>query len=285
MDLRKMEHHDVDFVMRQKMREGWAASRTQCEVYLEHDPDGCFVAAEGPDPVGMVTTTLFGDIGWIGNLIVTPERRSRGIGRRLMEHGLARLRDRGTTTIFLEADPDGIPLYQSLGFADEFESCRFVRSTGSIGSTASIDSPVRHVAPWTEGMTREVAALDAAIVGADRHRLLALKWARAEVRMISHRDGGIAGFLLAAATDRGLRLGPCGARTPADAGRLIAAAQARAGDRRVLVGIPEPNRPGLELLDTLGFEAVASCRRMRLGRPLPGVDLSRQFAIASGAVG
>jgi ribosomal protein S18 acetylase RimI-like enzyme len=112
-EIRRFEPDDLDFADSQKSREGWAASRDQFELYLEHDPDGCFVAMAGDQPVGMLMTTCFGPSGWIGNLIVEPDHRGRGIGRALMEHGLDRLRGRGATTVRLEGDPPGIPLYRS----------------------------------------------------------------------------------------------------------------------------------------------------------------------------
>ena len=49
---------------------------------------------------------------------------SSGIGRALMEHAIETLKVKGGTTVRLEADPPGIPLYRKLGFVDEFESCR-----------------------------------------------------------------------------------------------------------------------------------------------------------------
>lgn len=51
---------------------------------------------------------------------VAPAERGRGIGRRLIEAGLARLRREGVTTCFLEVRPTNAPalaLYERLGFA------------------------------------------------------------------------------------------------------------------------------------------------------------------------
>jgi [ribosomal protein S18]-alanine N-acetyltransferase len=51
---------------------------------------------------------------------VAPNARGRGIGRRLVEAGLARLRGEGVTTCFLEVRPSNTPalaLYERLGFA------------------------------------------------------------------------------------------------------------------------------------------------------------------------
>ena len=70
--IRNFEPEDVDFALRQKIREGWAASREQFRVLLEYQPDGCFVAEERGRPVGMVTTAGFGASGWIGVILNRP---------------------------------------------------------------------------------------------------------------------------------------------------------------------------------------------------------------------
>ncbi len=279
--IRAFERSDVDFALRQKTREGWAVSREQFEVYLEHDPDGCFVAMDGDQPVGMVTTTCFGTSGWIGNLIVEPAYRSRGIGRTLMERGLERLRTGGTTTVRLEADPQGIPLYRALGFTDEFESCRF-RLAGSVATATGCDPGVETMSP---GDLEEVAALDAEISGADRRRFLDLKLACAELAVVRRRNGIIVASLLAASTDRGLRIGPCVALGRADARCLIAAAISAAAGRTVLIGVPAANIKALDMLAEMGFEEGASSLRMRLGPHIAAGDPACVFAISSGATG
>ena len=279
--IRLFEPDDLEFAHRQKSREGWAASRDQFKLYLEHDPDGCFVAMADDQPVGMLTTTCFGSSGWIGNLIVEPSHRGRGIGRALMEHGLHRLRRRGTGTVRLEGDPQGIPLYRKLGFVDEFESCRF-KLPGSRKKPA-LEGPVAET--MNEGDLAEVAALDEAIAGANRRRFLGLKKSVAELAVVRRRNGRIVAWLLAASTNRGFRIGPCVALDPADARCLIAAAISAAGDRPVLIGLPARNTDALDMLATMGFEKGASSLRMRSGPATATGDPTRVFAISSGAVG
>ena len=84
-EIRAFTAGDLGFAAEQTAREGWASGRRDFEVYLEHDPDGCFTAWKDGRPVGMVTTTRYPASGWIGNLIVIPEERSRGLGRALMD--------------------------------------------------------------------------------------------------------------------------------------------------------------------------------------------------------
>jgi predicted N-acetyltransferase YhbS len=261
--IRCFQPDDVDFALRQKRREGWVASREQFKIYLEHDPDGCFVAMAGDQPVGMVTTACFGPSGWIGNLIVEPRCRGRGIGRALMEHGLDHLRGRGATTVRLEGDPPGIPLYRKLGFVDEYESCRFRLPGSNVRPT--LEDPAAET--MSTGDLDEMAALDASIVGANRRRFLELKMSCAELAVVRRRNGKIVASLLASPTDRG-----------------FAAISAAAG-LPVLIGLPALNTDALDLLAEMGFEKGTSSLRMCLGPPIDVGDPTRVFAISSGAVG
>lgn len=279
--IRLFEPGNVDFALRQKRREGWAVNRERFEAYLAHDPDGCFLATERDQPVGMVTTTSFGASAWIGNLIVEPGFRGQGIGRALMEHGLDHLRARGASTVRLEGDPAGIPLYRKLGFVDEFDSLRFTRA-GSTTRPPLGDSVVGRIVP---NDLNEVAALDAEIFGADRRRFLELVLSCAELAIVGRRNGSIVASLFAIPTDLGLRVGPCVAVDLSDARPLIDSAVVAAAGRPVLIGVPAPNTDMVRMVAAMGFEERPSSLRMRLGPPIAAGDPSRVFAISSGAAG
>lgn len=280
--LRRFEPADLDFALRQTDREGWAASRERFATHLEHDPDGCLIAEVDSRRVGMVSTTGFGTSGWIGNLIVDPKYRSRGVGRALMERGLELLHRRGVQTVRLEADPPGIPLYRSLGFVDEFESRRFARRASAIPP----DLARGNVEAMTVKDLPSVCTLDRAVFGADRSRILHLFHRTCESAWVrrSERDR-VDGFLMTSATDRGLWIGPCVASSGDEAAALVVAALASAAGRPALIGVPSPNTGAIRTLVDLGFTPTPSSLRMRLGSNTHCGDPSRIVAIASGAVG
>jgi hypothetical protein len=198
-----------------------------------------------------------------------------------MERALDYLQGGGATTVRLEGDPPGIPLYRKLGFVDEFESCRLTRPPSEPASP--LDGAAAET--MTPGDLEEVAELDSEIVGPNRRRFLELKLAAAELALVRRRDRRIVASLLASPTDRGLRISPCVAREAADARSLIATAVAAAAGRPVLIGLPARNTEGLEMLARMGFERGASSRRMRRGPSVDAGDPTRVFAIASGASG
>ncbi|MFQ6096626.1 MAG: GNAT family N-acetyltransferase [Armatimonadota bacterium] len=96
---------DIEFALAQTTRARWDSTREMFRVCLRHDPEGCFVAEIGGERVGMITTMRHERSAWVGNLIVTPDFRRRGIGERVVGHVVRRLGAGGIRTFWLEADP------------------------------------------------------------------------------------------------------------------------------------------------------------------------------------
>jgi ribosomal protein S18 acetylase RimI-like enzyme len=57
--------------------------------------------------------------GYVEDLVVNPEYRGEGIGRKLLEHGIQWARENNFPGVMLETQDDNVPactLYQSCGF-------------------------------------------------------------------------------------------------------------------------------------------------------------------------
>jgi ribosomal protein S18 acetylase RimI-like enzyme len=271
-----MTIEDIGFAAEQTVREGWASGRDDFVAYLEHEPGGCFVAREGGRRIGMVTTTRHGVSGWIANLIVVPEARSRGVGRALMERGLAYLEEAGVATVRLDGDPPGIPLYRSLGFVDEWESLRFRWQ----GREAPASTAVERI---TSADLDKILTFDAPRFGDDRSKWLRLFRGSGCQGFKVGRHGELAGYLMMVRTDIALRIGPCVA-VDAGAARALVAAALDAGEIAT-VGLPESNHEARALYEDLGFRQTASSLRMVRGPMTASGDLNQVYAIANGAVG
>ena len=97
---------------------------------IRFNPDGCFALLDGDDVIGMITSTVYQQVGWLGWLFVLQEYRQRGLGAQLMEKGIEHIRSRGVKTILLEADIKAIPLYERLGFVEQFTTQHFTLTRG-----------------------------------------------------------------------------------------------------------------------------------------------------------
>ena len=278
MEIRRFTADDIPFALEQTSREGWFTCAGAFESYLDHDPEGSFIGWIDGERAGMVGTIRYASSAWIGNLIVPPRLRSRGVGRRLMEHGLHHLQAAGVRTIRLDGDPPGLALYRSLGFVDECESLRFRRKGRE-------SSPVSGIEPLAPAQIKELLAFDAKRFGDDRARLLEMLYLRGKMALVAWRDGAVCGYVFTEETDLGLRIAPCVATDVETANRLLQAVLNDSGSQTVTLGILEANRPGRKLLDSLGFRPMPSCRRMVLGEHVAEGVPACIFAIGGGAIG
>jgi GNAT superfamily N-acetyltransferase len=278
ISFRVFKQNDIEFAVAQTSRESWDPTADSFRIWLAHDPDGCFIAESDGRRVGMVTTTCFAQTGWIGNVIVPPEFRSCGIGRRLMNQAVEHLAGRGIRTLRLEADPPGVKLYRSLGFVVDYESLRF-----------EIKGPYGSCDPTAERIERrdlpEVLAFDAEHFGDDRSRLLGMIF---DVAESAHwlRDGDhLRGYAFVVPSRSGLQVGPGVATDRDTADALLQTILANAGDTMVHLGIPESSRDTIASLEAHGFRRDVPVLRMVYGEKIAAGRPENTFAIAGGATG
>ena len=81
----------------------WNMTVEDFEFNSSLEPEGCFVAFEDSERVGIATCINFGTVGWFGNLIVEEEFRRKGAGRLLVKHAANYLQSKGAKTIGLYA--------------------------------------------------------------------------------------------------------------------------------------------------------------------------------------
>ena len=81
----------------------------------------CFTAVDGGEVVAYVIGRLIAPEGEIYRVAVTPERRQRGIGYRLLDFAVKTSKGKGLERLFLEVRSKNIPainLYTAYGFRE-----------------------------------------------------------------------------------------------------------------------------------------------------------------------
>lgn len=128
-----------------------------------------------------------GRTGWIGNIIVSPDMRGRGLGARMTQQIMFWLLDQGCSTMLLTATEAGEPVYRKLGFRQTAEYVFL--DTPRLPPPAA--GAVRRLEPDD---VNQVARIDASVTGETRVELLephlGSGWVWAD------RDRGLAGFFL-----------------------------------------------------------------------------------------
>jgi ribosomal protein S18 acetylase RimI-like enzyme len=259
-EIRVMTHGDIDFVMRLQEIAGWGNTRADVDRSLYYEPYGCFVASVGDIDVGVVNSFLYGKVGFIGNLIVLPEIRNRGVGEVLMRKAMERLISDGAVTIRLDGVQKAIPLYERLGFKGEYWSLRYSGTT----SNASY----RGTGPMEREDLDEVAGLDKCFFGLDRvQKLKRIHHDYPDLCFKTPKSGEIRGYIMAKPGTKNIRVGPwiCDPKYGEFAEPLLNALASKTESRNVWIGLPEFNKAAVNIIEKKGYEQMPSSLRMFYG--------------------
>jgi len=108
---------DIVHFLKLAAAENWVAESWELEFLLSNFSNGCFAArGDKGETAGFVTSLRHERSGWIGNLIVPPEYRGKGIGERLFSKALDALRSADVEAYWLTASQSGRKLYEKYGF-------------------------------------------------------------------------------------------------------------------------------------------------------------------------
>ena len=90
-----MATEDFPFAVALTDTERWGFTVDDFERLLALAPDGCFVVEHEDERAGLLTTCLYGKVGWIGNVIVSQRLRGKNLGAALVKHAVAYLESKG----------------------------------------------------------------------------------------------------------------------------------------------------------------------------------------------
>lgn len=94
-------------------------SREGIELFLERNPETCFVAEDGDRIIGAIMAGTDGRRGYIYHTAVSPDCRRQGIAKRLVDSVLEALRklniNKAALVVF-ERNSDGNAFWESVGF-------------------------------------------------------------------------------------------------------------------------------------------------------------------------
>lgn len=170
------------------------------------NPEGCFALCNGEQVVGMITSTVYQSIGWLGWLFVLEEYRNRGLGEKLMRRGIEHIQSRGIKTILLEADTKAISLYRRLGFVEQFSTQHYLlnRKDFVCGKRTAVA-----VNPVEAADLETVAAFDRQFFHQDRQRLFEIVIRNPGFRgFVARVEGRIAGYMFVTETTENQQVSP-----------------------------------------------------------------------------
>ena len=276
IEIRLLFESDIPSAMRLKEAAGWNQTEADWRRLLSLQPEGCFAAVRDGRLIGTTTATIYGELAWIGMVLVDPEYRRQGIASGLMSVALDYLNEK-VETIKLDATVLGRPVYEQFGFAVE---SKVERWTGSLGSSRRETRIV-----IDQEAIRELLELDRLAFGADRSELIEKLIADACVSpvLIGAADGALSGYALARSGTRKTYVGPVVANDPQMIATLLDQMLSQLPGREIYIDINRECVADTSLLSDRGFVKERDLIRMVNG---PGQKTSPLVvAIAGPEVG
>lgn len=115
-EIRYTTEEDLPAILQMALEEGWISDLIEFQIFIELNPFSCFVYVEDGKVVGSIMTFQHSQSAWIGNFVVSRERRGRGIGRELLTRAINCLEEKKKKQIFLNAACGAEGLYEKFGF-------------------------------------------------------------------------------------------------------------------------------------------------------------------------
>ena len=272
---------DVPAALELQSPEGWNQTESDWRRVLRLDPDGSFAARLDDRLVGTTTTLRFGsELAWIGMVLVHPELRGHGVGRRLMEAALEHLARRGVMSVKLDATPAGKPLYEKLGFVTEL----IIQRWEGVARPRPSDGATEFLGDHLGG----VRALDRDAFGLDRVDVLSALLEDAHVPALVAGSSNAAvptAFALARPGHRADYIGPLIASDSSSALALLDAMHARLAGRRVYMDVNTGFALPPDALTSRGLVRQRDLYRMWRGAPSALGTSSLVLAIAGPELG
>ena len=201
MIIRTINASDFDFIIELTAAENVRYTKKDLSRIIDYEPEGCFIALDGERRLGVVTTIVFGRVGWIGNVFVAKSSRRLGAGSKLVREALQYVRRKGVEYAKLYCFPHRIAFYRRLGFVAELN----VQIVGGVGRALSFS----RVEELPEDSFDELVALDGRMFGADRSRMLRrLHQEFREYCFGAYADDELVGYVMACGSGSDYELGP-----------------------------------------------------------------------------
>lgn len=113
--------------------------------------------------IGIGAAIIHNEVAWLGQIIVHPDFRNRGIGKKISQALVDLCKAKHCETIYLIATDLGAPIYESIGFETETEYLFF--KDIKIGSEFSTS---QFIVPFEEKYREQIIAMDKTISGENR---------------------------------------------------------------------------------------------------------------------
>ena len=259
MRVRYMTEKDLPVILRMASEEGWISNLSEFQMFIEYNPFGCFVYAEGDRVIGSIMTFHHTKSAWIGNFIVAKEYRGKGIGKKLLARAIEYLDGKKKKRIYLNAAYEAKKVYEKFGFRKIIPVNRW---QGKAMKSANNIESLRETIPDILGFVK----VDAFLWKDERFSLIS----QLSLLRFSRLCLEPPGFLIYGNTGKAVTIGPWEVEGGDEdaAERLFASALSKLKpDKKIFLDVPSLNKKAEKILIKHKFKIISSTLFMCRGKP------------------
>ncbi len=292
------ERDDFKDIFRIAKTTDWDETLNDIQRYLRN-PHHKYILLVNPEGViiAITLTVTYGDVGFIGHVIVEPEMQGMGIGQEIMIEATNYLLYNGCKTIKLDAVQKARTLYERVGYKFELNSLRFYLDISTEEKQALFkekrmkftkEFPLHNV---KEDDLAEILEADEEMFGCSREGLLKLLFEEFSEYAFITRDTNdfLAGYSFGVVENKTLRIRAGLSDSLQTTINLIDAAIITALEtdeiEGVSIGMAENSKWGIKAMDALGFAKTGYSLRMYTGEKTEATNNPSYFAIGHPAKG
>jgi len=263
-----MVESDIEFAKSLTDSEDWGNSIEDWQRLMKISIP--LIAVDGKYSVGVTTAFDYGNIGMIGNVVVSSKSRGKGVGKILLKEAMKRLES--CKSVRVQSRMEVTTFYKELGFLAEGMSTQF-RLDADMKSFQPFDvGSDENIVP-AEGYMDEILAIDQRQFGGDRSQFLKeLNDYLPQCSFVAlGEDASVKGFIMAKGEDSWYEIGPWIVEPGCKnwQGMLQATVQAIPDKSTIELLVPAPNFRVTNLLDSIGYNAHSYCMSMFYGEDWP----------------
>jgi len=259
--IERMTSEDFPFAVQLSNTMNWNMTLRDFELAMSLEPEGCFLLFHDSKRVGITTTVSYGELGWLGNLIVREEYRRKNAGGFLVNRAVDYLKRKGVGTIGLYAYPHLVAFYERFGF-------NLDKDFSVLQGEPVFPSSINALEKIQEEFIPSVITIDSRCFGANRAKLLESMFYSGKnlcYGLIENEE--VNGFVAAKLFDGVAELGPlvCKENGVDDAKLLLGNLLAKLPGLKVSICVPRNENALQNQLFASGFQEDFSVSRMFLG--------------------
>ena len=263
-----MQESDIEFAKSLTDSEDWGNSVEDWQRLMKISIP--LIAVDGKHSVGVTTVFDYGNLGMIGNVVVSSKSRGKGVGKILLKEAMKRLES--CKSVRVQSRMEVTTFYKELGFLAEGMSTQF-RLDADMKSFQPFDvGSDENIVP-AEGYMDEILAIDQRQFGGNRSQFLKeLNDYLPQCSFVAlGEDGSVKGFIMAKGEDSWYEIGPWIVEPGCKnwQGMLQATVQVIPDKSTIEVLVPAPNFRITNLLDSIGYNAHSYCMSMFYGEDWP----------------